>query len=1264
MIEANAERWACSFCNHDICDACEPAAAEAADAAADAEREAACKKLSAAVAAAAVASVVAAARATEQTRWHAVRVRLSDSCWLRASRDWGEGTLLLETKPPSAGYKDKYMDERQRHGQALQRAAEAEARATDATETALAQKRTLEKAESLIESLELQLAAAGPSHERELRHVQPAALLQAHVEENKRRRRHAETTAAASGKAAAKAKEATAAAKADAKQAIAAVKEREGRRVLAAEQMAASEKRERQAAEARAEAAEAKAAKMAKTAESATAAQAKAEGKVTAAAAKAASAVQSAEAKVAGTLERAKARAEASAHEAELANERARRADERTAELKRQLGLDSNRWLPGTDDRKRGLPLLKSVIDGRSAADVAAALKGAGGTPFLTELVTCPEFQPMIKKTIEETAAKIQERWSPRLAVLIMSDLQLSREQFQALRHYLSFAYDVGDDVYNKLLLYVNPHNKRDAVAFPSLAPRNQWEPERNALFGLCGVESSADGMVSYVKDQRGAMAQMVAEHWAGISSDVKAGKRKLLIAGFGDATGGWRGSSITHFELGIASWENTEVKQCSKSNLLPAALAEGDDGAENLRLRFQSVADGFDDLASGKPLQVDLPSGRLEVPIDFTFSGDFQIHKAVLGMSKYTSAIWCECTHETTGMFNFRAVPATTWAEVLAWYDTIGCVVKTLEKVCELNHYSYEVLQGKPFKRFKCTQPGCAYEAKSEQEWRTDVAAFDNLKAYARKEITLIHGRGHKRHRPFMRPMLARTPPLRMSVDTLHILFINMFVTYVEATLLVYIVEFDEIGRQPVQAFLASKKIPMKIVKAQDVGEMKDSLIGRDAKVFMENAQEIIPELLCLVHLPKADVQEAAAAAANVDSDDFTWGGEDGDADPEPTLEARVAAKWPGASVTRVAAAAASGALLGMCAALTAKNMRQFCDANELSEMRDEMAAASIIAIEKDSKLLAFCAYLANEKEGEHVVTYLLQLQRDLSDTRSKGLGSELEAEICELALASNESIMLTVMEANSARGFYGKRGYWIDASSPQNHATASTRPRRPHYLIMRKYPDEGESVHERDARFWDNFYTLTRSFRVFESDTDSYRQQRAVEVFNGASQVGRDVKILRPTLQSACPHIVANIIPRQIVEMGDPLKRGCDQSEGFGANLKSTIHRRVSRNKITGKDVKHTRRDASGAVTKQWTQKALKVSRVMQAFRTECVCNRIVRDPGSAKYLLRKHHRLLGKGRASGAPVKEERPDERNIAEAYVRRVRELRNEGGEPA
>ena len=67
------------------------------------------------------------------------------------------------------------------------------------------------------------------------------------------------------------------------------------------------------------------------------------------------------------------------------------------------------------------------------------------------------------------------------------------------------------------------------------------------------------------------------------------------------------------------------------------------------------------------------------------------------------------------------------------------------------------------------------------------------------------------------------------------------------------------------------------------------------------------------------------------------------------------------------------------------------------------------------------------------------------------------------------------------------------------------------------------------------------------------------------------------------------------------------------------------------------------------------------MQAFRAECVRERIVRHPGSAHLLQRKHFRVLKHGRASKAP--EEREEERSISDAYKRRLRELREEGGEP-
>ena len=208
-------------------------------------------------------------------------------------------------------------------------------------------------------------------------------------------------------------------------------------------------------------------------------------------------------------------------------------------------------------------------------------------------------------------------------------------------------------------------------------------------------------------------------------------------------------------------------------------------------------------------------------------------------------------------------------------------------------------------------------------------------------------------------------------------------------------------------------------------------------------------------------------------------------------------------------------------------------------------------------------------------------------------------------------------------------------------------------------------ETTAERDARFWDGLYGVRRALRPFERDDDPYRQDRAVELFNASTVVNKDLKVLRPNLQSACPHVLANIATRQIVEMGDALRRGCDQSESIGANMKSTIHRRVLRRTITNKATTHHRRDKTGAITKTWTQKALTVSRVMQAFKAECVRERIIRDPKSEPWLQRQHHRLLDKGRVSKAWAKEAGParEGSEISEAYAKRLRVEREEGGEP-
>lgn len=66
-----------------------------------------------------------------------------------------------------------------------------------------------------------------------------------------------------------------------------------------------------------------------------------------------------------------------------------------------------------------------------------------------------------------------------------------------------------------------------------------------------------------------------------------------------------------------------------------------------------------------------------------------------------------------------------------------------------------------------------------------------------------------------------------------------------------------------------------MKIVKATNVTEMKQSLCGRDAKVLLENALKHIPHLLEFVNLDKSDVEGAVR------------GGDDGSQD-EPQAHAQ----------------------------------------------------------------------------------------------------------------------------------------------------------------------------------------------------------------------------------------------------------------------------------------------------------------------------------------------------------------------------------------
>jgi len=327
-----------------------------------------------------------------------------------------------------------------------------------------------------------------------------------------------------------------------------------------------------------------------------------------------------------------------------------------------------------------------------------------------------------------------------------------------------------------------------------------------------------------------------------------------------------------------------------------------------------------------------------------------------------------------------------------------------------------------------------------------------------------------HCRHKPF-NPPLFHQGTIDNSADVLHLLFINMFASFLEFTALVHIQEFGAKAREPFEVYMRSIGIPIKCVKANSVTEMKQSLTGRDAKVVISAALEHIPTILEFAHAHEDEIEaehrgeaSGSPACSKADEETFDW---EGDGEDE--------------------------------------------DEQELEDGEDEDAVARML----------------------------------------------------------------------------------------------------------------------RDAKSWDSFARLVYSVRSFTSDSeDYYRKERAVECFNAAAEVLSEYKRLSPAAQSACPHVALCVLPRQMVEHGDPTRRGTDHSESYGAAIKDGIHRRCLRRKKATERSTHHRRDKEGKIVKTWTQAPLGVSRVMQTFRDQCVRERLIRDEESVPYLLRTHYRLAKTG------------------------------------
>ena len=109
---------------------------------------------------------------------------------------------------------------------------------------------------------------------------------------------------------------------------------------------------------------------------------------------------------------------------------------------------------------------------------------------------------------------------------------------------------------------------------------------------------------------------------------------------------------------------------------------------------------------------------------------------------------------------------------------------------------------------------------------------------------------------------------------------------------------------------------------------------------------------------------------------------------------------------------------------------------------------------------------------------------------------------------------------------------------------------------------------------------------------------------------------------------------------ELGDPMRRGADHGEAFSASIKDDLHNRTLRRRKATTATKHKRYGPDREVVKEWTQRALAVSRVMQVWRDMIVRNRLLEDEASSPYLqVQRKHLVLNEGhglRSRGSSVR----------------------------
>ena len=518
----------------------------------------------------------------------------------------------------------------------------------------------------------------------------------------------------------------------------------------------------------------------------------------------------------------------------------------------REFNGDTNKDTALRNWRCRTARHLAAVLRGRDMACVVEALKR---TDFMQKLLDLPEVRRMIAT---EVVRNIQDHWGARLAVHLWDRLDLSRSQYDTLRHILTFIYDPETDKYNEVKVWQNPEDPDDFVAMAKLVGRRVREGEYNRIVEEAGIVVSTRGSCS--RDTVRAAGELYTNYKDALRTNFSK-ERPALPVLYVDGTGQSLSKALCHCEMGCADFTGECLQ--SRKTLQPLAAYADTDHTMPLREHLAFVARSYNELI--KDQIVTLEDGTT-IPSKPIASADMQGVKSLTAQSESSHSVWCKCDgaeggpqhkYPTITLDENPANISASYAKMLQAIeknkDGPRCSFKTFDEICCFNHFSPGVARGGKFTRFKCS---CCGYSPSESQWRRDLEEFDKLEPDEQKQRRKDHNEVGKaihdweRHQMgtlFLSPLL-HLDMVDIGVDQLHLIYLNIFKHLFKYT--VHDAAPDTVKRTVIKDYISEAGFYSYDAAADDEDPCK-RWIGREVKRFLAEAHKHVPFLLNVAHAP-----------------------------------------------------------------------------------------------------------------------------------------------------------------------------------------------------------------------------------------------------------------------------------------------------------------------------------------------------------------------------------------------------------------------------